>query len=84
MDNLVTGTPSHLVVDAVSYTELGLDFTVMATEQLMDSKMDAYRTAITWLHLEDVQFRHKQNYLICDTSLGKPGPIMPLSWRQTF
>ena len=55
----------------------------MATEQRMDSEMDAYRTAITGLHLEDIQFGPKQDFLLCDTSLGKPRPIVPTSWRCT-
>ena len=48
----------------VGYKELGLDFSTMATEQLMDGEMDAYRIAITGLQLENVQFIPKQDFLL--------------------
>ena len=46
-DNHVVDALLHVVVDAISHTELWLYLSAMATEHRMDGEMDAYRTAIT-------------------------------------
>ena len=56
----------HLYHQSHSYM---LDFSAIATEQWMDGEMDAYRKTITWLQLDNSQFRLKQDFFL-DTSLG--------------
>ena len=54
----------------------------MATSQRDDPGIQAYRTAITGLQLEDVPFGPHGMTLLCDTSTGQPRPIVPASWRR--
>lgn len=54
----------------------------MASSQQGDPGIQAYRTAITGLKLEDVPFGPKNLTLLCDTSSGQPRPIVPVCWRR--
>ena len=45
-------------------------------------EIQAYRTAITGLYLENVPVGPDKVCLLCDVSLGLPRPIVPPSWRR--
>ena len=51
--------------------------------QHADQEMAAYRTAISGLVLQDVQFGPTNTTLLCDISTGQPRPIVPASFRRT-
>ena len=46
------------------------------------SEVQAYRTAITNLRLEDISIGNSNVSLLCDVSTGRPWPIVPTSWRR--
>ena len=57
-----------------------LDFAAMAQAQQVP-EIQAYRTAITGLQLEDVPVEPHKVCLLCDVSLGLPRPVVSPSWR---
>ena len=82
----IKGTDNH-VADALSRATInalndGVDYAAMATSQRDDPAIQAYRTAITSLQVEDVPFGPHGTTLLCDTSTGQPRPIVPASWRR--
>jgi len=79
-NNPVADALSRVMVSAVSP---GLDYEALATCQQQDVEVQAYRTAITGLRLEDVPFGSSGSTLLCDTSTGQPRPIVPASLRRT-
>ena len=50
----------------------------MAADQAADPDVQAFRTAITGLQLEDVAFDEANTALLCDVSTGQPWPIVRL------
>ena len=83
----VQGKDNH-VADALSRTTInalhqGVDYAAMAASQREDPNVQAYRTAITRLRLEDVCFGPNGETLLCDTSTGQPRPVVPVGWRRT-
>ena len=76
---------SRTVINAVhqNLMEPGIDFTAMATAQQNDQEMAAYRTAISGLTLQDVQFGPTDATLLCDVSTGQPRQIVPAAFRWT-
>ena len=63
--------------------ELGtLDYISMAADQ-QHPDIQACRTAISNLQLEDIPIGNSQTKLLCDVSTGTPRPIVPPSWRST-
>ena len=79
MDNHVADALSRATINALHE---GVDYSAMATSQRDDPDIQAYRTAITGLQLEDVPFGPHGMTLLCDTSTGQPRPIVPVSWRR--
>ncbi len=82
----IHGKDNH-VADALSRATFntlhqGVDYAAMATSQQGDPDVQAYRTAITGLRLEDVPFGPNGTTLLCDTSTGQLRPIVPASWRR--
>ena len=68
----VQGKDNH-VADALSRATIsalheGIDYATMAASQRVDPGIQAYRTAITGLKLEDVSFGPNGATLLCDTS----------------
>ena len=55
-----------------------IDFRQLAGDQLSSAEIEAYRTAISSLKLQDVKYHDVT--LLCDVSLGKPRPILPQEW----
>jgi len=82
---------SNTVADALSRTSIntvhqfapGVDFTAMAAAQQSDQEMAAYRTAISGLKLQDVQFGPTNTTILCDISTGQPRPLVPASFCKT-
>lgn len=66
----------------ISPVHLGIDYAAMATDQLTDSDLQAFRTAVTGLRLEDVAFHDSGAMLLCDVSTGQPRPMVPTDWRH--
>lgn len=82
----VPGT-NNPVADALSRTEinqvqLGIDYGAMAIAQQEDPEVQAYRTAITGLRLEDVPLDDKGLTLLCDKSTGRTRPLVPKKLRR--
>ena len=78
-DNLVADCLSRARVNSV---HLGVDYTAMAADQLLDSELQTFRTAVTGLRLEDVEFNDSGATLLCDVSTGQPRPMVPTGWRR--
>ena len=53
----------------------------MAADQVAPG-VQAYRTAITNLRLEDIPIGNSNISLLCNVSTGRPRPIVPISWRR--
>ena len=85
----ITGK-KNCVADALSrasvsstQAELGnLDYIAMAADQ-QHPDIQAYRTAISNLRLEDIPIGNSQTKLLCDVSTGTPRLMVPPSWRST-
>ena len=81
----------YCVADALSrasvssiQAQLGnLDYIAMAADQ-QHPDIQAYRTAIYKLQLEDIPIGNFQTKFLCDVSTGTPRPIVLPSWRSTF
>ncbi len=81
--NAVADALSRISINAVHQLEPGVDFSAMAAAQRNDQEMAAYRTAISGLTLQDIQFGPTNDTLLCDISTGHPRPIVPASFRKT-
>ena len=72
----------NVVADALSriqaVTTPAIDLYQLAVDQTNSEEIEAYRTSITGLELQDVPFQEVS--LLCDVSLGKPRPVVPRSW----
>ena len=80
--NCVANALSRASVSSIQ-AELGtLDYIAMAADQ-QHPDIQAYRTAISNLQLEDIPIGNSQTKLLCDVSTGTPRPIVPPSWRST-
>ena len=60
----------------------GIDYQELANDQANDPDVQAYRTAITNLKLEDVPMAGGSCTVLCDTSTGQARPIVPEPWRR--
>ena len=79
--NLVADTLSRASLSTVVSSSPDLVFVAMAQAQQIP-EIQAYRTAITGLQLENVTVGPDKVCLLCDVSLGLPRPVVPPSWRQ--
>jgi hypothetical protein len=61
----------------IAEMHLGIDYNSMATAQQQDAEVQAYRTAASSLQLEDIYFGTQGVTHLCDTSTGRPRPIVP-------
>ena len=78
-DNHVADCLSRAIAGAV---HLGIDYTSMAGDQASDPEVQALRTAVTGLRLEDIKYDNVGATLLCDVSTGQPRPVVPGSWRR--
>ena len=73
----------NVVADALSritaIAQPTIDYSELAAAQDSD-EITAYRTAISGLTLEDIP--HGQVTILCDTSTGKPRPVIPSTWTK--
>ena len=76
------GTMPGFMFNTVNAVRPGLDYQAMSLAQQSDPDVQAYRTAITSLRLEDVPFSNGSSILLCDVSTGTPRPVVPESWRR--
>lgn len=75
--NLVADCLSRAITEAV---HLGLDYALMAAEQATDPDMQAFRTVVTGLQLEDVAFNGAGTTILCD--IPRPAtPVVLAGWR---
>ena len=79
--NAVAGTLSRTQISSVISALVNLDYTAMAAAQTC-LEVQAYRTAITNLRLEDIVVGDSKTILLCNISTSTPVPIVPLSWRK--
>lgn len=56
------------------------NFIRLAQDQLQSNEMASYDTTTTGLQLQDIKFG--TSTLLCDTSTGKPRPVLPTSWTR--
>ncbi|XP_066980121.1 uncharacterized protein [Macrobrachium rosenbergii] len=74
------------VADALSRVEinslhLDIDYEDLAREQAADPETADYRTAMTALKWKDVPLANSDTTLLCDTSTGRPRPLVP-AWKR--
>ena len=79
--NFVVDTLSRPIITSLHTPQINLYYQDMAADQEA-SEVQAYRTAITNLRLEDISIRNSNVSLLCDVSTGRPRPIVPISWRR--
>ena len=82
--SLQVPTASHKVPGPprVFATQRGLDYQELSADQDADADVQAYRTAVTKLRLQDVPFADGSYTVLCDVSTGFPRPIVPKSLRR--
>ena len=59
-----------------------INYEQMANDQVTSEEILHYRTACTNLQLEDIPYDNGKFTLLCDTSTGKPWPIVPIEWKR--
>ena len=59
-------------------TTPAIDLYQLAVDRTNSEEIEAYRTSITGLELQDVPLQDVS--LLCDVSLGKPRPVVARSW----
>ena len=77
--NFVAETLSRPTITFLHSPQINLNYQDMAADQEA-SEVQAYRTAITNLRLEDISIGNSNASLLCDVSTGRPRPIVPISW----
>lgn len=65
----------------VGSVHLGVDYAAVAADQLLDSNIQAFRSAVPGLWLEDVVFQDSGATLLCDVSTGQVRPMVT-GWRR--
>ena len=62
--------------------QLGIDYSVMATDQAKDPEVQSYKTICSNLALQDIPIGTHGVTLLCDTSTGQTRPVVPATWRR--
>lgn len=74
----------NVVADALSrihaVTLPTIDYRLLAADQRASEEVAAYKSANTELIFENITFHGVD--IICDTSTGKPRPLVPKEWRR--
>ena len=84
-DNPVADALSRPALPAAAHeVSLGIDYNALAAAQRDDPDVQAYRTAITGLRLQDVQLAAATTTLLCDVSTGQARPVVPATWQKTI
>ena len=77
----------NVVADALSRTDIAsvflptIDYHQMAADQATSDEIAAYKTSITCLRFDNVQFNDCT--ILYDVSMGKLRPIVPREWTRT-
>ncbi len=79
LENTVADALSRVVINALHN---GVDYEAMARLQQEDEETLAYRTSITGLKWENIPVGKSGLTLLCDTSTGKPRPLVPQAMRR--
>ncbi|XP_066943516.1 uncharacterized protein [Macrobrachium rosenbergii] len=66
----------------INSLHLGIDYKDLAREQAADPETADYRMAVMALQWEDVPLASSNTTLLCDTSTGRPCPLVPASRRK--
>ena len=61
--------------------QIGIDYRELALQQLSDPDIKNSKNLFSSLILENIQFDN-ETFILCDTSTGKPRPIVPLNLRK--
>ena len=76
----------NVVADALSRPDISaiylptIDYRQLAADQATSEEITAYKTSITGLRFDDVQF--DDCTVLCDVSMGKPRPVIPKEWTK--
>ena len=62
--------------------KMGVDYQQLAQDQAEDPEIQAYRTAPNSLKVSEVPWTNGSFTVLCDISLGKPRPVVPVAWRR--
>ena len=79
-DNVVADALSH--IHSFSAVTPTLDYTELAAHQTADQETQALRTATTSLKLVDITPPGSRHSILCDTLLGFPRPVVPISLHR--
>ena len=79
--NVTADCLSRASVGTVQSVQLGVDLAELSAAQCTSDDIQAYRTAVTSLQLQDVDFADGIS-LLCDVSTGSPRPVVPPSFRK--
>ena len=66
----------------VAQVHLGVDYISMALEQESDPEIQSYRTAASKFHIKEFPLSERGPPLLCDSSTGRPRPVVPVLWRR--
>ena len=77
-DNVVADALSRPDISAISLPTI--DFRQLAADQAVSEEFAAYKTSITGLRFDNVQFVGCT--VLCDVSMGKPRPVVPREWTR--
>ena len=79
--SLESAEPATLCMAAITEQQ-GMDYRQLAKDQRASKEIDAYRTAITGLHLQEVPLVGSADTLLCDVTMAKPRPVLPTEWTR--
>ena len=81
--NIVADALSRISTVSLAALHKGIDYSLMADEQVEDPEIPDYRTSITGLVFQDIPIQESsEKKLLCDVSLGKIRPVVPVSMRR--
>ena len=65
-----------------SVLKTGINYQLLSQDQSEDQETQHYKTEPTSLKVTEVPWADGHFTVLCDTSLGRPRPIVPASWRR--
>ncbi|XP_032876271.1 uncharacterized protein LOC116972560 [Amblyraja radiata] len=80
--NIVADALSRPATPEASALSLGVDYEELAAAQQVDAGMEVYRNAESGLKLAKVPCGTTGVRVLCDVSMGKARPIVPIAWRR--
>lgn len=80
--NVVADALSRVEPASVSALLPGVDFVALAAAQANDASLQRVPGTDNSLVIERIPIGPAQTMLLCDTSTGRPRPLVPLDWRR--